>query len=126
MDSDPIPGSKAPTMRDNPFLNFHRSAEAAGYPALLIVSMVSLTMVVVPVALLGLTRAGWVLAVALLSLVAAVAVLAGAVAAAFADGDEPAARPTSADGAADEIVPVAPLERRVPTTRQAGPDRKAA
>src|SRR5687768_2016242 len=70
-------------MRRNPFLDFHRAAEAAGYPALLIVSMVSLALVVTPVMLLGLTRAGWVLALALLSLIAAVAILAGAVDAAL-------------------------------------------
>ena len=48
-------------MSRNPFLEFHRAAEAAGYPALLIVSMVCLALVVVPVALLGLIEAGWVL-----------------------------------------------------------------
>ena len=75
-------------MRDNPFLNFHRTAEAAGYPALLIASVVCLALVVVPVALLGLTRAGWVLALALLSLILALAILAGAVDAAMSDYDE--------------------------------------
>jgi hypothetical protein len=75
-------------MRGNPLDRFHRSAEAAGYPALLIVSMISLGLVVVPVALLGLTRAGWVLALALLSLPLALAVLAAGMAAAFDDGDE--------------------------------------
>jgi hypothetical protein len=72
-------------MRGNPFLNFHRSAEAAGYPALLIVSVVCLALVVVPVALLGLTEAGWLLALALLSLVVAVGLLAGAIDAAMSD-----------------------------------------
>jgi hypothetical protein len=78
-------------MRGNPLLSFHRSAEAAGYPALLIVSVVCLGLVVVPLALLGLTDAGWVLAVALLNLIVAIAVLAGAVEAAMSDYDEPAA-----------------------------------
>jgi hypothetical protein len=40
-------------MRGNPFLDFQRAAEAAAYPALLIVSVVCLALVVTPVALLG-------------------------------------------------------------------------
>ena len=48
-------------MRGNPTLNSLRTAEAAGYPALLIVSAICLGLVVAPVALLGLTDAGWVL-----------------------------------------------------------------
>jgi hypothetical protein len=76
-------------MRANPFLSFHRAAENAGYPALLIVSMVSLAVVVAPVALLGATRAGWALALALMGMIVAVAVLAGAIGAALADRDQP-------------------------------------
>jgi Na+/alanine symporter len=72
-------------MRGNPFLNFHRTAEARGYPALLIVSVVCLALVVTPVLLLSLTDAGWVLALALLNLVVAIAVLAGEVLAALSD-----------------------------------------
>src|SRR5918995_5351667 len=59
---DRVPDSGALAMRGNPLLNFHRAAEAAGYPALLIVSAVCLGLVVAPVALLGLTEAGWGLA----------------------------------------------------------------
>ena len=76
-------------MPRNPFLDFQRAAEAAGYPALLIVSAVSLGLVVVPVGLLGVTRLGWVLAVALLSLIAAVAILAAALDAALSDVEDP-------------------------------------
>jgi hypothetical protein len=95
-------------MRRNPFLDFHRAAEAAGYPALLIVSMVSLALVVMPVMLLGLTRAGWVLALALLSLIAAVAILAGAVDAALTAVDEPPRKRTGGRGAPpDESEPIA-------------------
>jgi hypothetical protein len=91
-------------MRGNPILNSLRTADAAGYPALLIVSAVCLGLVVAPVALLGLTDAGWVLGLAVLYLIVAVAVLVGAVSAALSDGDEPdakkrtpaAAHPTSA------------------------------
>jgi hypothetical protein len=76
-------------MRGNPTLNSLRTAEAAGYPALLIVSAVCLGLVVAPVALLGLTDAGWVLGLALLYLVIAIVVLSVAVSAALSDGDEP-------------------------------------
>ena len=85
MGGDRISTRRDPTLRDNPFLDFHRRAEAAGYPALLIVSVVSLALVVTPVLLLGLTRAVWVLALALLNLLLAMALLAGAVLAAMSD-----------------------------------------
>jgi hypothetical protein len=114
-------------MRGNPFLNFHRAAEDAGYPALLIVSAVCLGLVVVPIALLGLTQAGWVLALALLSLIGALAVLAGAITAAFSDYGEPVEEPQNLNvEAPGERDPVAPLPRRLPATRQAGQDRRAA
>lgn len=114
-------------MRGNPFLNFHRRAEGAGYPALLIVSVVCLALVVTPVLLLGLTDAGWVLALALLNLIVAVGVLAGAVLAALSDVDERVAGPASRGVAAsDERDPVVPLPRRHRTTRHAGEDRRAA
>jgi hypothetical protein len=114
-------------MRGNPFLNLHRTAEAGGYPALLIVSVVCLALVVVPVALLGLTGAGWVLALALLSLVVAVAILAGAVDAAMSDADEPDAGRASGHAAApDEIDPAVPLPRRQPTTSETRDRRRAA
>jgi hypothetical protein len=114
-------------MRDNPFLNFHRRAEAAGYPALLIVSLVSLALVVTPVLLLGLTRAVWVLALALLNLLLAMAVLAGAVLAAMSDYGEPAeGRAGSGDAADDERNQTVRLPRRDATTPQAGDHRRAA
>ncbi|MGH2763118.1 MAG: hypothetical protein ACRDL4_11820 [Thermoleophilaceae bacterium] len=114
-------------MRDNPFLDFHRRAEAAGYPALLIVSVVSLALVVTPVLLLGLTRAVWVLALALLSLLLAIALLAGAVLAAMSDYSEPAeGRADSGDAADDERNQTVPLPRRDAATRQAGDHRRAA
>jgi hypothetical protein len=114
-------------MRSNPVLNFYRTAEAAGYPALLIVSAVCLGLVVVPVALLGLTDAGWVLGLALLYLIVALAILTGAVSAALSDGDEPDAK--SASGSADtpdERDPIVPLPRRRQATPDAGDDRRAA
>jgi hypothetical protein len=77
-------------MRSDPFLDFHRTAESAGYPAMLIVSMFALGLVVAPVMLLALTRAVWVLGIAVGSIFVALALLAGAFGAAVADGDEPA------------------------------------
>ena len=113
-------------MRGNPFLNFHRAAEAAGYPALLIVSAVCLGLVVAPVALLGLTGADWVLGLALLSLAAAVAILAAAIDAAMSDYGEPAAGRTGESVAAPhEREPVAPLRQRQPSP-QGEQDRAAA
>jgi hypothetical protein len=126
MDADRIPDSEALAMRGNPLLNFHRTAEAAGYPALLIVSAFCLGLVVAPVVLLGLTEAGWVLALALLSLIAAVAILGGAIDAAMSDYDEPAARRTGVSAAASgEREPVTLLSRRRPS-RQGEQERKAA
>jgi hypothetical protein len=113
-------------MRGNPLLNFHRAAEAAGYPALLIVSAVCLGLVVAPVALLGLTEARWLFALALLSVMAALAILAGAIDAAMSDYDEPAARRTEVGAAApSEGEPVAPLWRRRPRPQEEH-QRKAA
>jgi hypothetical protein len=100
-------------MRRNPFLDFHQTAEAAGYPALLIVSLLCLGLVVLPVALLGLTGAGWLLALALLSLVAAVSILTGAIDAAMSDADEPRgahARPTTPPAETDSLAPGAPRQ----------------
>jgi hypothetical protein len=71
----------------NPFIRFNDAAETAGYPALFVVSMIALALVVVPVALLALTRATWMLAVALGSIVLALVLLAGALAAVFAEGE---------------------------------------
>jgi hypothetical protein len=84
---DGDPGGNHGSMPGNPLDKFDRSAESAGYPALLIVAMISLALVVVPVALLGLTRSGWVLALALVTLQLALALLAAAIGAAFDDGD---------------------------------------
>ena len=76
-------------MQSDPFLDFHRTAEAAGYPAMLVVSMVALAVVVLPVMLLALTRGVWALVLAVLSIFAALGLLAGAFEAAVADADDP-------------------------------------
>ena len=92
-------------MRGNPILNSLRTAEAAAYPALLIVSAICLGLVVGPVALLGLTDAGWVLGLALVYLAVAVVVLSVAVGAALSEGDEPDER----DAIASPGAPSHPL-----------------
>jgi hypothetical protein len=89
-------------MRRHPFLDFQLTAERAGYPALLIVSLICLALVVVPVALLALTEAVWVLVVALLSVIGALAILTAGIAAAFADRGEPDPEPPQAVHAPDE------------------------
>jgi len=80
-------------MRSDPFLDFHRTAEAAGYPAMLVVSMIALAVVVAPVMLLALTRGVWALVLAVLSIFAALGLLAGAFEAAVADADDRTPRP---------------------------------
>ena len=114
-------------MRGNPFLYFQRAAEAAGYPALLIVSMVCLGLVVAAVALLALVQAGWVLALALLSMVVALVVLAGAMDASFSEGNEPPAEPTGPRATApNERYRVAALPRRHAGAQEPGQHGKAA
>jgi hypothetical protein len=112
-------------MRRDHFPDFHRAAESAGYPALLIVSMVALGAVVAPLVLLALTGAGWLLGVTLLGLIAAIALLAGEFNAAISDGDEPprwrvgAAAPAEGDPTPDP-------RRREAGTRPDGQGRRAA
>jgi uncharacterized membrane protein YebE (DUF533 family) len=96
-------------MRRDHFLDFHRAAESAGYPAMLIVSVVSLGAVVAPLVLLALTGAGWLLGVTLLGLVAALGLLAGEFNAAVSDGDEPPRKRVGAAAPADgDPVPIQP------------------
>jgi hypothetical protein len=90
MEGDDFPDQGEGPMQSDPFLDFHQTAERAGYPALLIVSMVALGLVVAPVLLLALTRAVWVLVIAVFGIFVALALLAGEVDAAFADSDDPA------------------------------------
>ena len=110
-------------MRPNPFIRFNRGAEKAGYPALLVVTVVCLAIVVAGVALLALIEAAWAFAVAILSLIAAIAILSAAMIAIFSDSDEPIARRTVARSSSQQRAAVVPL-------REAGhkrpPDRKAA
>jgi hypothetical protein len=122
---DPPQASLGPIHR-NPLVNFHRSAGAAGYPALLIVATVSLALVATPVALLGLTRAVWVLGIALLSIVLALAILAGAIEAAFDAADEPADRSEDASTAAQtpRDSTASPTEH-APEARHERPHRRA-
>ena len=108
-------------MRRDHFLDFHRAAESAGYPAMLIVSVVALGVVVAPLALLALTGAGWLLGVTLLGLIAAIALLAGEFNAAVSDGDEPPRRRTGAATSGDGGPIPTPSRREADT----GPDGQA-
>ena len=109
-------------MRRDHFLDFHRAAESAGYPALLLVTMVSLGAVVAPLVLLALTGAGWWLGVALLGLIAAIALLAGEFNAAVSDDGEPPTRRTPAAAPTDgDQIP-----QSEEGTRPDGHERRAA
>ena len=55
-------------MRPNPFLRFHRAAEAADYPALLIVSLVALSVVLAGLLLLAMVGGVSAFAFAMLTL----------------------------------------------------------
>ena len=83
-----VPSGQSGSMRRNPFLDFQLTAERAGYPALLFVSLLCLVLVLVPFVLLALTQAVWVLVLALLSLSGAVAILVAGIGASFADGGD--------------------------------------
>ena len=112
-------------MSGNPFLRFQRAAEAAGYPALLIVSALCLGLVVAAVALLALTPTAFAFALAILNLFAAVAILSGAILAAIADVEAPAAATAPAEKASAEHATVVPFGGCPPAdTRQS--DRSAA
>jgi hypothetical protein len=113
-------------MRDNEFLRFHRAAEAAGYPALLLVSMVSLTTVVVPVVLLALMQAAWALVVAILGLVAACAILAGAIWAALSDREDADAGRANEPSSSPTLEAPVPLPPRDQASAARSPGRKAA
>jgi hypothetical protein len=86
--------------------------------------MVCLGLVAVPIGLLALTRSAWVLAVTLLSLIGAVALLAGVIAPSFADHDEPAQAAGEAVGG--EPKAVAQPERHGVTAAEHVDARRAA
>src|SRR5204863_6038754 len=109
-----------------PFLDFQVTAERAGYPALLLVSLLCLALVVVPVALLALIEATWVLVVALLSLVGAVAILSAGIAAAFADQEAPDSDSSERLISSGEPSAVAPPSLRGHPARMHHADRRAA
>jgi hypothetical protein len=82
--------------------------------------------VVAPIGLLAVTRAAWAVGLALFSLVAAVALLAGAIEAAFADREQPVDAQGATGEVADEPQRVVPLGRRRPAARRANEERRAA
>jgi hypothetical protein len=108
------------------FLRFHRAAEAAGYPALLVVTVVALAIIVSAIALLAIMESAWALGLALTSLTASIALVAGGIDAMFSDVEEPAAERASAGPPSAEPETVVSLPRRGRAERQRGPDRRAA
>jgi hypothetical protein len=119
-------------MRGNPLPSFHRSAEAAGWPTLLIVSAACLALVVGPVVLLGVTEAAWVLVSAVLCELIAIAVLVGAVHAAMSDDGGPVeGERSSHDAGVGAAAPqeggrVTALPRRERQSRRSARERTAA
>jgi len=111
---------RAPAQR--PLLGFHRAAEAAGYPALLIVSAVALGMMVAAIVLLAVVQAAWVFVTAILTLIGSLGLLAAAVEAAFADGGESVAAPAD-PVKRDEPTP---LRGRIPASHWDEEGRRAA
>jgi hypothetical protein len=99
-------------MRRNPFLDFQLTAERAGYPALLFVSLLCLALVLVPFLL------------ALLSLSGAVAILFAGIGASLADGGDADLEPP--ETAPEEHSPVASVRRNEVPPPADGHDRKAA
>lgn len=76
-------------MRRNPFLRFHRAAESAGYPALLIVAVIALAVVLGPFLLLAMVGGASAFALTIVCLAAAIALVAGATLAALSEDDDP-------------------------------------
>ncbi len=121
-----VPLQEIRIMRDKPFLRFQRTAEAAGFPALLIVSTVCLLTVVAAVALLALMPTAFAFAFVILNLVVAIAIMAAAIFAAIADVEDPETSAAAARAARLEstaVVPLAPRRARADTHRS---DRTAA
>lgn len=113
-------------MRPNPFIRFNRAAEAAGYPALLVETVVALAIVVAGVTLLAMMGSAWAFAMAMLSLVLAIAIISAAMVAALSDDEEPAAKLTAARSTSAESEAVVPLPRRDAAGRHGPHERKAA
>jgi cytochrome bd-type quinol oxidase subunit 2 len=121
-----VRGKDVRTPPTNGFLRFHRAAEAAGYPALLIVSMVALAMMVVAIVLLAAVQAAWAFVTAILTLIGSLALLAAAVEAAFSDGGESVATPADPKGSPVKHDAPVPLPGRIPASRWDQEGRRAA
>lgn len=98
-------------MRRNPFHMFHRAAEAGGFPALLLVSLLSLSIMVAAIVLLAITQAAWTLAFSMLALAVAIAILSAGVEAAFSDAADPPAGQAGAPAPSPDHTPAVPLHR---------------
>jgi uncharacterized membrane protein (DUF4010 family) len=113
-------------MQQNPFLRFHRAAEAAAYPALLIVSLVSLAVILSSFVLLALLQTAWAFALTLVSLAIAIAAVAGAILASLSESDEPVSGRAASHAPPGEVPAPVPMHRHSPATSRHMPNRRAA
>ena len=109
----------------NPFVLSHRAAEAAGYPALLLLTLVCLGVTVVAIALTGMIETVWALVWAVLTMIGAAAILTVGVYVAMADDEEPVGEETAARSSSPEPEAAVPL-RRAPAHQQQSAERRAA
>ena len=108
------------------FLRFHRAAEAAGYPALLVVTVVALAIIVSALFFVGMTRSVWALGLTLTWLIASIALVAGEIDAMLSDVEEPAEERAPAESTSVEFETVVSLPPRGLTDAQRRTDRRAA
>ena len=113
-------------MRPKAVIRFNRTAEAAGYPALLVETLFAMVIMVAAIALLAMMEAAWAFAWVMLSLVVAIAIISAAMMAALSDDEEPAPEHVAAGSTSREPETVVPLPQRELPARQHPPDRKAA
>jgi hypothetical protein len=114
------------TMRsNNPLVLSHRAAEAAGYPALLLLTLLCLTLTVVAIALVGMIETVWALVWAVLTMLAAAVILTVGTYVTLDDDEEPVAEGTIARSWSSEPEAVVPLPRD-PARPQQSSERKAA
>jgi hypothetical protein len=110
---------------NNPLVLSHRAAEAAGWPALLILTLVCLGVTVAAIALIGLIETVWALVWAALTMLAAAGTLVVGTYVTMADDDESVAEETIARSSSPEPEAAVPL-RRDPAHQPQSPERKAA
>jgi hypothetical protein len=109
----------------NPLVLSHRRAEAAGYPALLLLTLLCLSLAVVAIALIGVIETVWALVWAVLTMLAAAGVLTVGTYVTLDDDEVPVAEGTIARSSASDPEAAVPL-RRDPAHQQQSSERQAA